>query len=243
MIDIFLPVLGRPQNAAPVVDAIHESTVLQPFRILFICNRGDDEQIEACKTTGEDVLVVPWESGPSDYPRKMNRALEHTDGEWVFLGADDIVPRRCWANTAVERAEARYHVIATNDRANRQVMSGLFGTHCLVRRRYIEEQGASFGRRGTLFHEAYDHNFCDREMCGVARERGVYTFSRDAVVEHRHPNWRTAKNDATYEKGRENWKDDLELFLERSRFWGYHGLTTQEARMARQRNRRNSRRR
>lgn len=243
MIDILIPVLGRPENAEPVVEGIHTGTLTHAFRILFICNEDDSAQIKACRSTGEDVLVVPWPAGPSDYPRKMNLAFQHTDGEWVLLGADDIVPRRCWATTALEKAGSRFHVVATNDQANRQVMSGLFGTHCLVRRSYVTERGASHGERGTLFHEGYDHNFCDRELCGVARERGVYAFSKQSVIEHRHPNWRTAKNDSTYDKGRENWKSDLELFLSRSRLWGYHGLTTQETRMARQRNRRKGSRR
>jgi hypothetical protein len=243
LIDVLIPVLGRPQNAAAVVDAVHAGTVTHAFRILFICNKGDDAQIAACQATGEDVMTVAWESGPHDYPAKMNAAYQQTDGEWLLLGADDIVPQRCWAKTALERAGDRYHVIATNDRANRQVMGGLFGTHCLVRRSYVFEQGASYGMRNTLFHEGYDHNFCDRELCGVARDRGVYTFSKESVIQHLHPNWRTAKNDDTYRKGRENFKADLELFLTRSRLWGYHGLTSQEVRMARTRNRRRSSRR
>src|SRR5262245_55091203 len=173
---------------------------MHPFRIVFLCNQGDDEQIAACRSTGEDTVVMPWPSLESDYPRKMNRALAITDGEWILLGSDDIVPQRGWADTALDAAGDRYHVVATNDQANKQVMSGLFGTHCLVRRSYVDEQGASHGIRGLLFHEGYDHNYCDREMCGVARQRGVYAYAKDAVIAHHHPNWRTAENDSTYEK-------------------------------------------
>ena len=232
MIDIFIPVLGRAEAIEPLVSNIHDTTS-HDFRIVFICSLGDDEATDACIDTGELTMVVPWEAGFADYPRKMNQAYRHADdleqaGEWMFMGATDIAFERNWDHEALLVAEQGYSVIATNDEGNRQVQRGLFGTHCLVGRGYIDEDGGSMDGPGVLFHEGYDHNFCDRELCGLATHRGAFMFAPRSKVIHHHPNWRKGKTDAVYDKGMANFKADFELFIIRSRQWGMAGLSSVE---------------
>lgn len=233
MIDVLIPVLGRPQNAARVASAIERATVSK-HRILFLCSPGDDEQVESCRQTGESVLVVPWEPTRGDYPRKMNYGFRATAGEWVFLAADDIVPRKGWDQEALALDDGDVGVIGTVDNSSWWRVTA-HSTHPLVRRSYIETLGGSLDGPGTIFHEGYDHNYCERELVGLAQYRGRYRLCRTSRIEHLHPLLGLAKADATYEKGRAHFRSDCALFLSRAKGWNYCNLTRIEQRSARAR--------
>ena len=231
MIDILIPVLGRPQNAAPLVENILSVTEV-PHRILFICSIGDDPQINAVidqvSPCAVSLLTMTHPAGAGDYARKINWGFLATDNDWIFQAADDLVFQPGWDTTALNMANAGpgYDVVATNDLSNGSVRRGLFGTHNLIRRRYVTDHG------GQVLHEGYDHNFVDRELCGWAQSRGVYVFARRSRVKHNHPLWRTAPQDATYRKSLARFRQDQRLFLSRAHLWSYHGLSVQERRMA-----------
>ena len=239
MIDILVPVLGRPQNARPLVNSIEAATTVS-FRINWVFTDGDHEQITASMATetGIPVTIAP---GRGEYPRKMNEAYRYSDAwsslhyPFVFLAADDLEFTVNWDHHLLDRmADPAVGVIATNDRANSQVKRGEFGTHCLIRRSYIDDQGGSLDGPGTVFHEGYDHNFVDRELCGLAQSRGQYAFARNSVVRHRHPlHDPHVPMDDTYKKGLANFQADRDLFFQRAAQWGYVGLSPQERRVAR----------
>jgi hypothetical protein len=128
-----------------------------------------------------------------------------------------------------------YDVVATNDMANAQVKRGQFGTHNLIRRRYITERGGTaegWNGHGQVLYEEYDHNFVDRELCHVAQHRGVFVFARHSRVKHHHPLWRTAPDDPTYRKALKNFRSDQRLFLSRAHLWNHVGLSAPERKMA-----------
>lgn len=212
MIDILVPVLARPQNAQPLMDSITACTTAE-HRVHFLCSPSDPGQIAACEQTGALVHVMDFPPRFSDYGRKMQWGYENTDGEYLFLAADDIEFTPGWDREVLRQPGA---VVGTNDMANASVKRGQFGTHCLVERRYVTEQGASADGPGILIHRGYDHNFTDRELCGVAQHRGVWSFARKAVVRHRHPLWRNAPDDSTYKKSLRNFHRDRVLFLRRA---------------------------
>lgn len=223
-----MPVLSRPQNAAPLVDSIKRATKI-PHKIIFLCSPGDDDQIKACRKTKKRVEVVPWEPISSDYPKKMNLGLQITDSEFVLMASDDLDFQKDWdVNALAVAEETGAGVIGTNDLANRQVMKGWFSTHALVRRSYAEEQGGSLDGPGTLVSLAYDHNYCDRELCHLADSRGLWAFAANSHIKHRHPLWRTAEFDSTYAKGKLTASDDHITFFVRSEQWGYTGIMEQE---------------
>lgn len=232
MIDILIPVLSRPQNAAPLVDNIRAVTSVE-HSILFLCTQGDDVQIEACKATGAEVLVRMEPAGPGDYAHKINFGSKMDNSEWLFMAADDVTFEPRWDTTALKVARDKYDVVSTNDMANAQVRRGQFGTHCLIRRRYITEHGGTATEGpGTVLWEGYDHNFVDRELSHVAQHRGRFAFARHSIVRHRHPLWRTAPDDPTYRKSLKNFRADQRLFLSRAHLWGYEGLSGPERKMA-----------
>jgi hypothetical protein len=227
VIDILVPVLGRPHRAAPLVENIRATTTVE-HRIVFICSLDDDEQISECNVSEADMVIVhQFPAGPGNYAKKINGGFQ-AGGEWIFQGADDLTFEPGWAEAALKMADSGpgYDVVATNDLANAQVKRGLFGTHNLIRRRYVTAHG------GQVLHEGYDHNFVDREMCGWAQARGVFVFARHSRVKHSHKLWRTAPDDATYRKSLANYGRDQKLFYSRAHMWGYHGLSAHERKMA-----------
>jgi glycosyltransferase involved in cell wall biosynthesis len=221
MISILIPVLGRPESAAPVSTSIHEHTVVE-HEIVFLVSRGDHKQLSACKATGERVILVEWEAGAGDYARKMNRGYQQTDSEFMLLAADDLRFHSGWDKEVLHVAQVtQAAVIGTNDMGNPEVVrKQLFSTHPLVRRSYIDEQGGSADGPGVLCHEGYDHNFVDRELWDVAESRQLTAFAADAKVEHLHPHWGKGKLDRTYKKGLAEFHDDQRLYWTRCVLWG-----------------------
>lgn len=235
MIDILIPVLGRPQNAAPLVENIRATTVME-HTIRFICSRADHEQMDACLAAGaSSVSEMTFPAGPGDYARKINHGFRTTTNEYVFMCADDVRFEPNWDTHALRAARSGpgYGVIATNDLANAQVKKGVFGTHCLISRRYVTEHGGTMdGGPGLVLHEGYDHNFVDRELCHTAQHRGVFKYAPHSRVRHYHPLWRTAPQDPTYRKGLARFRDDQRLFLSRAHLWDRVGLSAQERKLA-----------
>jgi hypothetical protein len=237
MIDVLVPVLSRPQNAQPLYDSF-QRTAPEGATLTFLCSPGDAAQREACWLTEANLEVMDFPAGHGDYARKINHGVSVTGGEFVLNASDDIEFTEGWAEKALGMMSGRRHVVATNDDLNGQVKSGLFGTHCITRRSYILEQGATAdGIPGVLLHEGYDHNYVDRELCSVARQRGVYAFCRDSIIRHRHPLFRTARWDATYRKSLARFREDRDLYLSRAVLYGDAGLTTAEKNLVRRQRR------
>lgn len=239
MIDVLVPCLGRPESILRLHDNWAQ-TCPPESELVFLVSPHDVEVLEVVLAHGARCHITDWQAGSGDYARKMNYGYRLTDREWLFLGAQDITFTDGWWERAFEHADSS-HVIATNDKANAQVMRGQFGTHCLVRRSYVDEQGASADGPGVLIHEGYDHNFVDRELCGLAQMRGVFAFARNAIVLHAHPLWKTAPWDDTYHKALAKFREDQRLFFSRSHLWDYAGLSSAEMNVARRETRSASR--
>jgi len=214
MIDVLVPVLARPDNVEPMLHSLRENSE-HVSTVNFLCSDGDRKEIAAVEEAGEKPILLPWPAGPGDYARKMNHGYTITSSDFLFLAADDVRFEPGWDTEALKVAEGGAGVVATNDCENPQVKKGEFGTHCLVRRSYVEILGGSFEGPGHLLSEAYDHNFVDRELCHLADRRNLYAFAEKSHVVHQHPHWGTAKMDATYRKGQRNFREDRRLFLRR----------------------------
>ncbi len=189
-----------------------------PYRLLFLCSPDDDDEIAACSEAG-DVLVVDWPAGPGDYARKINAGYRATAEPFVFTAADDLSFHAGWATAALAAAETGASVIGTDDLWNPAVRRGEHSTHSLIRRSYVDLEGASWDGPGIVYHEGYDHQFVDTELVAVARQRGAWAFCAGARVEHLHPMAHKADMDDTYRKGLAKGRDDRRLFDARRRLY------------------------
>jgi hypothetical protein len=217
VIDILIPVLDRPQNAAVVAQSVRDATD-STYRILFLCSPGDIGQIAACQGVDADTVVVGWEPGRADYARKINYGYSVTGRRWVFQAADDLRFYPGWDAEAFRAARTKGRmVVGTNDLHNPAVKRRRHATHLLFQRAYIEEYGGgTFDGTGTVMTEAYDHQFVDTEFVETAMIRKQWVFAERSRVEHMHPYWGLAKRDSTYDKAVREAAQDLALYKQRS---------------------------
>jgi hypothetical protein len=198
----------RPQNARLLIESFMETTDPAVASLVLVC---DDKETagfldELCEEHdfGSRVRVL-LDEGAVTYAQKMNRALEDSSAPWVLLAGDDVRFHPGWLDAA-RPLSRRYDVIGTNDTAgkvkNPKVASGGHADHYFVRRRYIDEVGASLEGPGSLVPECYRHWYTDMEVVGLAKARGVFSPCLASVVEHLHPGYDGREDlraaDATY---------------------------------------------
>lgn len=201
-----------------VLDSLRASKLASP---VFIVSATDDASVREAGTLCARWLEADWEPGHGDFSRKIRLGYENTSEEFVFQAADDVEFTSGWDEAVLRVAdETGAGVVGTNDAANPLCKKGLHSTHTLIRRSYIEDPGASWDGPGTVFSEAYDHQYVDNELVELAKRRDQWAFAHDALVKHRH--WvfdRTVRKDATYLKGSRSHRQDLALFMQRRKQW------------------------
>lgn len=213
---VLIPVLGRPDRAAPVAESVRASD--DRATPVFLVSHGDDAERAACLATGEQTFVVPWGPGRGDWAKKINWGLKQVDDEWLLLGADDLRFHPGWFEEALKVwARSCACVVGTNDMGNPRVVAGNHSTHPLVHREYVSWGTADDA--SILLHEGYRHQFCDDEFVQTANVRGVWAYSRGSYVEHLHPNWGKAKDDETYRLGEAGFAEDKALYERRKWLW------------------------
>jgi hypothetical protein len=221
-LSILVPVLGRPERAASLVDSVGVATRLD-WEVVFLLSPDDPAEDRAVRELADQNDRVSWRRlkdtpGPGDYARKINVGFATTSAAWVFQAADDLRFRPGWDTIAVDTG-AKYGagVVGTNDLCNPRVIRGRHSTHSLIRRAYVDECGGS-NEPGKVLCEAYEHNYVDDELVSVAASRGCFVMS-PAVVEHLHPNCGKAETGETYALGRRGYHRDRALFLARRPHW------------------------
>jgi hypothetical protein len=214
VIDILVPVLGRPQNVKPFLESV--AITSYPYRVFFICTISDKEQIAACEASGTRTLIHPHPAGKADFAKKINWAFPQTDAPWVFQAADDLRFHEGWDTYAIRMGDTReVGVVGTDDMGNALVMRGGHSTHTLIRRAYITSYGGTYDNSGLVFSELYDHQYCDNEFVQTAIRRGQWAFSKRSKVEHLHPAWGKGPMDATYDKALRATSRDARLYKDR----------------------------
>lgn len=215
---VIVPVLNRPQNAEPFMRSLIASTGLA--KVYAACSEPADA--EAWRAAG--ATVVDCEG--TTFAEKVNEAYPWTNEPWVFLVGDDVRFRPGWLDHAQQTARSTGgKVIGTNDLGNARVVAGQHATHMMIARDYIDEVGASWDLPGfnaphgpgVICHEGYQHWYVDDELITAAKERGVWQPCLPAIVEHFHPYWGKAEDDATYKLGVKFRGKDKVTFMRRSK--------------------------
>jgi hypothetical protein len=211
-------VLDRPANVKPLVESLNLSVEAErsegwAVRAVFVCTLGDDAEIAAVRA--QEVELLFHDGG---YAAKCNHATRLVDVDWYLTAADDLKFHLGWLRAAISaHIRTGALVVGTNDMHNPSVVNGFYATHLLVHRDYVER--GTIDKPGVLMHEGYDHNCVDTELVETAKSRGMFAFAGDARVEHLHPIWKGAPDDATYRRGRENHAADRRLLAVRRRLW------------------------
>lgn len=212
-VDVIVPVLHRPQNVEPLMTSLRASTGLATA--WFVCEPDDLEEQSTVKAHGGQVLA---DHRAHTFAEKVNFAYRATSAPWLLLVGDDVRFRPGWLDHA-EDVHRRYgaEVVGTNDLANPRVLRGQHATHPMIRRSYIEEQGASWDGPGIVCHEGYHHWFVDDEIVTVAKRRATFQPALGSQVEHLHPITGQVEDDEVYQLGRKHTEEDRALFEQRLR--------------------------
>jgi glycosyltransferase involved in cell wall biosynthesis len=207
---VLVPVMKRPESAEPFMRSLRASTSLATAYAIY--DEDDIATRDAWKAAGAQLLPS---SGPS-FATKINDGYRNTDEPWLFLVGDDVAFHPGWldhAQFAGKITEAS--VIGTNDLGNPRVMRGEHATHMLIRRKYVDEQGASWDGPGVVCHVGYRHWFVDDELVHAAKERNVWSMALASKVEHLHPLFKKGQSDETYRIGQLYADKDRKTFAKR----------------------------
>ena len=208
---VIVPVLGRPEHAAPFMASLRASTGLAT--VYAVCQSGDDAAAAAWLDAGAEVL----DSGEqSSFAAKVNLGYAKTSEPWLLLVGSDVKFHPGWLDHAQAVAGDRYHVVGTNDLGNPRVIAGEHATHLLVRRSYVDEQGGGWDGPGVVAHEGYRHWYVDDELVAAAKQRGVWAMALGAKVEHLHPAWGKGEMDDVYRLGLASAEQDKAHFQQRA---------------------------
>jgi len=207
---VIVPVLRRPQNAAPFMASLRASTGLA--MAYAVADDDDPETAQAWAEAGAQVLIADAVT----FAKKVNLGYAKTREPWLFICGDDVRFRAGWLDHAQYVAFGLdASVVGTNDLANPRVLAGEHATHLLVRRSYVDEVGASWDGPGVVAHEGYRHWFVDDEIVTAAKQRGAWQMALGSIVEHLHPIWGKAEQDEVYELGQSFADQDRERFRAR----------------------------
>jgi glycosyltransferase involved in cell wall biosynthesis len=191
--DHWLPFIERlkPQ---PVVEREPMTTV----DVIVPCLRAVNETrlVGSFDSTndGTALLHIVERGDPTrTYAENVNVGVKSTEGSFVCIVGDDVEFTPGWIEAARE-ASTRGDVIGTNDSEpgrtrNPDVAAGRHADHFLIRRTYIETQGASLEGPGVLASETYHHWFTDKEIVELAKARRVYVHADDCRIIHHHPGY------------------------------------------------------
>lgn len=210
---VIVPVMRRPQNAAPFMESLRASTGLAT--VYAVVQEGDDDTSAAWVQAG--AVVIGVDEDVTTFAQKVNAGYEMTPTSepWLFLVGDDVRFHAGWLDHAQAVAGDQFDVVGTNDLVNPRVTSGEHATHMLIRRSYIDEHGASWDGPKVVCHEGYRHWFVDNEIVAAAQQRQVWAMALGSRVEHLHPLFGGADTDEVYELGRSHEKQDYALWRQR----------------------------
>jgi hypothetical protein len=227
-VDVIVPTMGRPEAAAPFMAALRASTGLATVWAVIDIER-DAEAARAWHTAGARIIDSSQDDPElvSTFAEKFNLAYRLTGdpahredyltdegpAPWMFLVGDDARFTPGWLDHAQAAAEGdRFHIVGTLDNGNPRVMAGEHATHFLIRRSYVDQDGASWDGPGTVCHVGYHHWYNDDEIVAKARAAGVFTVAMGATVDHLHPYFGKGEHDATYAWAETRTEQDRALF-------------------------------
>ncbi len=213
---VVVPVMERPQNAAPFMRTLRASTGWA--NVYAIADPHDTATQTAWADAGAEVIIS--DRGYT-FAQKVNCGYLHTDEPNLLFVGDDVHFHPGWYDHALHVLRADdAGVVSTLDLGNSAVMAGEHAVHPMMTRRYIDEHGASWDGPKTVAHEGYGHWYVDNEWTYVAKQNRAFTVAMGSIVEHLHPLWGRAKMDDTYIRGQRSVDADRRLWERRLREYG-----------------------
>jgi len=188
----FLPSYGRPEALRALLDAPGG----MPANVVVLVNEDDPHRDDYARLSPWPVRFIPAGSRAADAHRFVYE--NYTNEAWYGILSDDLVPiTPGWPAKMIEAAGS--HHIA-NPRGGpgwpQKIRSAVCFGGDLVR------------EMGGLVPPGFNHNFVDDVWDLVGSTFRLIVPVHDVTIEHKHPIYGTAKNDATYARGSADFEAD-----------------------------------
>lgn len=138
--------------------------------------------------------IVAWSDTPISAPLAWNLGASAATGDWIGLGADDLIFHDDWCEAIQPYLVPRWGMVGLNDDMDSYGRLG-WATHWLASRDFLVKHIG-----GVLVPPVYQHGFVDVEVSFIAQALDLFVYVPDAHVEHLHPAWRKAESDALYDE-------------------------------------------
>lgn len=201
-VSVLLPTMGRPAQAVRCVNRLFETVRGLDVECVCVVECDPRSADRLRKETRARVIERSEHRGPV---YGWNEAAAAATGDVFVLAGDDLDWQDGWLHRALSHLTPQCDFVGLND--GHRDGNVEMATHFLVTRQHcIEVQG------GVMACPHYHHYALDDEATDKARRAERYVWAQDALVPHKHWQWQTAQDDATYQKARE-WKQrDGEMY-------------------------------
>lgn len=205
ILSVILPTLGRPKRLDIAVSSLWSSTLDYEVECVVVT----EEKASMAVATDLGCRVIKAAAGLTAV-EKWNIGAAEAKGEWIALGADDLLYHKGWLEAALDANIGGF--VGFNDV---WLKTREFATHFMMTREFaIQHNG------GCLAIPAYHSWFLDMETAERARRAGGYVWAAKSRVEHRHVDHGMALLDKTYQIGRK-WHDIDQATFEKRKASGF----------------------
>jgi hypothetical protein len=144
-------------------------------------------------------VVKPLNALLSEYEPKE-------DDEIMIVASDDFSAPTNWDMYLEEKFSSFKGVLKVNDGH----MEDIISIPILTYKAYCE-----MGK--TIYHPAYDHMFCDKELHDTASELGLMqaVSKADPIWEHHHPHYQKRDSDDNDKRNSQSFSDGKEIYRKR----------------------------
>ncbi len=162
LVSICVPVLGRPEQTARLIEAIHQNAGFPAYEVIL-----EHDSFEARRGC----------------PRTLKAAVEKSNGDLVMFLGNDCLPEPGFLRSAVRTFLKQFRgdwkgLVALNDG---YWDPSSIATHWLASKLLLPELG------GEFFHTGYRHLGCDNELTARCKALGRYAWDIHAKINHHHP--------------------------------------------------------
>ena len=223
----------RPFLATLLPPEVEPKPKMETVDVLVPCLRSRNAARLMRSFEGFNVIVGELDTPTRTYAENVNALVERSEADWVLIVGDDTEALPGWFEAAQEISD-RFDVIGTNDSEpgrvrNPDVAAGRHADHFLIRRSYIDDEGASLDGPGVAMPTAYRHWYTDREVVELAKARGVFGFAPECRIVHHHPGYdgdeKARESDPVYMAAVDSSDQDYRTWMKRAPLIEAHRIT------------------
>lgn len=214
---VLYPTRGRAEQAKELAGDMLAQLYPDGVRVTLVASveDSDHETIEvmtglAEKHPGNVVILARAPLTTSIYGWNQAYAYARDVAEWVVLGADDVVWKEGWLQTALDTARERgAALVGLHDGHDPHRK---YGPHYIARVDFLEEHMG-----GVMSVPHYGSWGSDYEVSARADRAGLYASAPGTPINHLHPVWGLSERDDTYNAAWHKHEADRVLRQKRAR--------------------------